>query len=85
MTATPNPKSQDPELDALVRDACTIGFYGPKSEYRKRLKAWADRQTIEALETVKIKAYHQDFNGPETHFAEAVDRAIKELKDDSKK
>jgi hypothetical protein len=25
--------------DQLVRDACTIGYYGPKSEYRRRLRA----------------------------------------------
>lgn len=38
----PSPSPPTESLDALVRDACSRDYYGPKSEYRARLLAWLE-------------------------------------------
>jgi hypothetical protein len=39
LSPTPAPETAD-TIGTLTRDACSVGFYGPKSEYRKRLQAY---------------------------------------------
>ena len=63
-----NYEADSPELEAtdtidtLTRDACSIGFYGPKSSYRKRLQALITTHTTEALERVREAVGEDDLD-----------------------
>lgn len=67
---------QDDELNALVRDACSV-VPVPKSEYRKRLLEWRHRyalSVLEGLKTVKERDGFDQYN-PDDWLSE-IDAAI---------
>ncbi len=47
-------------IDTLTRDACTVGFYGPKSSYRNRLEAFESAAFARGRTQGKHEQRHQD-------------------------
>lgn len=69
-------------IDTLTRDACSIGFYGPKSLYRKRLQVVITQSNLQAVEAFASRTKDLTKYG-EYSTEEVIDQQLKELKERS--